>query len=223
MKGFKEISEQIRDGITRFIETVDDTESALDKTVVNMKARLAEAKDLVATAIAEEQRLKRAYQEAMDSAEIWAEKADAASQVEDLDRAHDARQRQQQHLSRAADYKRQINVQEAVVDRLKTALHDFYRRFRDAVKRAETLCYRQKQTETRAKLYKLLFDEIDNDVSKAFEQAEQKLKATEAEADLWEQKRHPTTTETETTGEKTDLDQALTDLKNDILGSRRND
>lgn len=223
MKGFKEISEQIRDGITRFIETVDGTESALDKTIVNMKERLAEAKDLIATAIAEEQRLKRTYQAALDSAEIWGKKADAASQVEDLERADAARQRQQQHLSRAADYKRQMNAQEAVVDRLKTALHDFYHRFRDAVKRAETLCYRQKQTETRAKLYKLLFDEIDNDVSKAFEQAEQKLKATEVEADVWERKRHHTTPETETTGEKTDLDQALTDLKNDILGSRGND
>ena len=223
MKGLKEISEQIRDGITRFIEAVDDTESALDKTVVNMKARLAEAKDLVATAIAEEQRLKRTYQEALDSAEIWAKKADAALQMEDLERANDARQRQQQHLSRADDYKRQMNAQAAVVARLKTALHDFYHRFQDAVKRAETLCYRQKQTETRTKLYKLLFDEIDNDASKAFEQAEQKLKATEVEADLWERKRHQTTPETETTEEKTDLDQALRDLKNDILGSRGND
>ncbi len=223
MKGFKEISEQIRDGITRFIEAVNDTESALDKTVVNMKVRLAEAKDLVATAIAEEQRLKRTYQAALDSAEIWGKKADAALKMEDLESANDARQRQQQHLSHADDYKRQMNAQAAVVARLKTALHDFYHRFRDAVKRAETLCYRQKQTETRAKLYKLLFDEIDNDVSKAFEQAEQKLKATEVEADVWERKHHQTTPETETTEEKTDLDQALRDLKNDILGSRGND
>ncbi|MXZ00120.1 hypothetical protein F4Y93_05550 [Candidatus Poribacteria bacterium] len=223
MKGFKEISEQIRDSITRFIEAVDDTESALDKTVVNMKARLAEAKDLVATAIAEEQRLKRAYQAALDSAEIWGKKADAALQMEDLEGANDARQRHQQHLSRADDYKRQMNAQAAVVARLKTALHDFYHRFQDAVKRAETLYYRQKQTETRTKLYKLLFDEINNDVSKAFKQAEQKLKATEVEADVWERKRHQTTPETETTGEKIDLDQALRDLKNDILGSRGND
>lgn len=223
MKGFREISEQIREGITRFMEAVDDTESALDKTIVNMKARLAEAKDFVATAIAEEQRLKRAYQEATDSAEIWRKKADAASQAEDLERASEARQRRQQHLSRADDYKRQINAQKAVVERLKTALHDFYQRFRDAVKRAETLCYRQKQTETRAKLYKLLFDDIDNDLSKAFEEAEQKLKAAEVEADLWEQKNHQTVTESETTGDKTDLDQALADLKNEILGNRRND
>ena len=223
MKGFKEISEQIRDGITRFMEAVDDTEPVLDKTIVNMKARLAEAKDLVATAIAEEQRLKRAYQEAMDAAEIWGKKADAASQVEDLERATDARQRQQQHLSRADDYKRQIVTQSAVVERFKTALHDFYQRFRDAAKRAETLCSRQKQTETRAKLYKLLFDEIDNEVSKTFEKAQQKLKATEVEADVWEQKSRNTTTKTETTADETDLDRTLADLKNDILGSRRND
>ena len=223
MKGFKEISEQIRDGITRFIESVDDTESALDKTIVDMKARLAEAKDLVATAIAEEQRLKRAYQEAMDSAEIWGKKADAAAQVENLEQATQARQRQQQHLSRADDYKRQIVTQSAVVERLKTALHDFYHRCRDAAKRAETLCHRQKQTETRAELYKLLSDEIEGDVSKVLEQAEQKLKATEVEADIWEQKNRNTTPKTETTPDKTDLDQALADLKNDILGSRRND
>ena len=223
MKGIKEISEQIREEVTRFIEAVDDTEYALDKTIFDMKARLAEAKDLVATAIAEEQRLKRAYQEAMDAAEIWRKKADAAAQVEDLEQANDARQRQLQHLSRADDYKRQMNAQEAVVDRLKTALHDFYHRFRDAVKRAETLYYRQKQTQTRAKLYKLLSDEIDNDVSNAFEQAEQKLKTAEHDADVWERKHHPTSTKAETTADKTDMDQALADLKNEILGSPRND
>ena len=116
-----------------------------------------------------------------------------------------------------------MNAQEAVVDRLKTALHDFYHRFRDAVKRAETLCYRQKQTQTRAKLYKLLFDEIDDDLSNAFEQAEQKLKTAELEADVWERKHHPTSTKAETTADKTDVDQALADLKNEILGSPRND
>ena len=220
MKRIKEISEQIRDGITRFIEAVDDTESALDKTILDMKERLAEAKDLVATAIAEEQRLKRAYQEARDAAEIWRKKAHAASQAEDLESASDARQRQRQHLLRADDYKRQMNIQAAVVDRLKTAIHSFYHRFREAVKRAEILCYYQKRIETRAKLYKLLSDEVDNNVSKALEQAEQKLEATAAEAEVWERKFLHTTTEAETTGDATHLDQALTKLKEEVFGSR---
>ena len=221
MKRFKEISEQIREGITRFVETVDGTESVLNKAIVDMKKRLAEAKDLVATAIAEEQRLKRSYQEAMDTAEIWSKKADIALQKDNLEQASEAQQYKQQHLLRADDYKRQIDTQEAIVAKLKAALHEFYHQFQDAVKRAETLCHHQKQTETRAKLYKLLFDEIENDGSKAFEQAEQRLKVREAEAENWERKRHRTTTEAETTGDKTNLDQALTELKNEVLGSHR--
>ena len=221
MKRLKEISEQIREGINELIEAVDSSESVVDKTILDMKARLAEAKDLVATAIAEEQRLKRAYQDAIDTAETWHKRADNALRKGDHIRTNEAQQHKQQHLHRATDYKRQIGDQEAVVTRLKTVLHKFYRQFQDAVKRAETLCQRQKQADTRVKLYKLLFDEIGNDVSKVFEQAEQKLKTTEAEAEMWESKRSPTPTEAETTGDTLNLDQALADLKDDVLGSRQ--
>lgn len=226
MKGLKEISEQIRESIAQFVEAVDGTESLLDKTIFDMRNRIAEAKDLVATAMAEEQRLKRAYQEAIDTAEIWGKEVDTASQMDDPGRASKARERERQHLLRADDYKRQIDVQETVVARLKAALHEFYHEFRDTVKRSETLCQRQKQAETRAefykKVYQLLFNELDTNVSKVFEQAEQKLKATEAEAEMWEGKRHQTTTaDSETTGDNFNLDQVLAELKDDVLGSGR--
>ena len=225
MKRLKEISEQIREGITEFIEAVDGTDSLLDRTILDMKNRLAEAKDLVATAMAEEQRLKRAYQEAINTAEIWGKEVDTASQRNDPGRASKARQRERQYLLRADDYKRQIDVQETVVDRLKAALHEFYHEFRDTVKRSETLCQRQKQAETRAefykKVYQLLFNELDPNVSKVFEQAEQKLKATEAEAEIWEDKSRSATADTEIDGDNFNLDKALAELKDDVLGSGR--
>lgn len=225
MKGLKEISEQIRDGITQFIEAADDTESLVDKTILDMKKRLAEAKDLVATAMAEEQRLKRAYQEAIDTAEIWRKALETASQIDDPGRASEARERERQHLLRVDDYKRQIDVQETVVARLKAALHEFYHEFRDTVKRSETLCQRQKQAETRAefykKVYQLLFNELDTNLSKVFEQAERKLKATEAEAEIWEDKSRATTADTETDEDNCNLDQALAALKDDVLGRGR--
>ena len=221
MKGLKEISEQIRESITQFVETVDGTESVVHKTILDVKKRIAEAKDLVATAMAEEQRLKRAYEEAINTAEIWGKKAADAWQTNNHARANEAQQTKEQHLRLADDYKRQIDAQQAVVVRLKTTLHEFYHQFQDTVKRAETLCQRQKQADTRAKLYKLLFDEIQNDVSKVFKQAEQKLKATEAEAEMWEGKRHQTTAEAETAGDNFNLDQALAELKDDVLGSGR--
>ena len=65
MKGLKEISEQMQEGITQFIEAADGSKSIVDKAILDMKKRLAAAKDLVATAIAEEQtastRLSRRY------------------------------------------------------------------------------------------------------------------------------------------------------------------
>ena len=219
MKGIKEISEQIRDGITEFIEAAEGSQSVVDKTILDMKKRLAEAKDLIAGAIAEGQRLKRAYQDAKDTAEMWHKRVDNALEKGDHVSVREAQQRKQQQLRRADDYKRQMDAQEAVVAHLKAALHEFYHQFRDAAERAETLCQSQKQADTRAKLYKLLSDEIGNDVSKVFKQAAQRLKTTETKAEMWERQSRSTTTEPEKAGDTSNLDQALADLKADVLGS----
>ena len=218
MKRIKEISEQVRENISQFLEAVDGAESSLDKAIVDMKERLAEAKELVATAIAEEQRLKNAYQEAIASAKVWGEKADAALQNRDMARLKDARQRKQQHLDIADGYKCQIVAQEAVVVSLKTALHEFYQQFQNAAVRAETLSHRQKQAETRAELHKLIAA-AENTISTAFEQAEQKLKTAEEKAEIWRNRERSDATEVEKNVNDSDLDQALAELKNDVLSS----
>ena len=219
MRKLKEISEQIRESIIQFVEGAEGAESVLDQTVVEMKNRIAEAKELAAAAIAEEQRLKRIYQEAVDTAEAWAKKADAALQNQDIAAAREARQRKQQEMQRANNYERQIHTQQAVITSLKTALNEFYQQFQNTVKRAETLHHHQKQAETRVELHKLLA-EIEPYVSNAFKQAEQKLKKTEAKAELWEKRNRQTETQPETNGDAFNLDQELAKLKEDILGNK---
>jgi phage shock protein A len=219
VKGIKGISEQVRESITQFLEAVEGTESFLNAAIRDMKKRLAEAKELVAAAIAEEQRLKRAYQEAVDAAKVWDTKADTAEQEGNQARVSEARQRTQQYMTRADDYKHQIDAQAAVVARLKSALHEFYQQFRDAAEQAEELHQRQKQAETRTELYRVLSDEVANDVSEALERMERKLKTTEAEAKNLEGKSRQTTTRTEMTEDSLNLDQALAELKDDVLGS----
>ncbi len=223
MKKLKQISEQIKESIDQFIEAAENNKSPLEKTIVDMKKRIAEAKELIATTIAEVQRLKRAYQETVNTVEMWDKKAAAASQDRDAERATAAQQCKQQHLQRAKDLERQIHAQEAVVADLKTALHEFYQQFRDASKRIETLAQRQKQAETRAGFYKLLaeFDLPDDNI--AFQQAEQKLKEKETEAEMWEKRNRRIKVQTETLEEDADLDAALAALKDDILGRSQND
>ena len=218
MKRIKEISEQVRENISQFLEAVDGAESSLDKAIVDMKERLAEAKELVATAIAEEQKLKRAYQEAVATAQVWGERADAALQNRDMARVKDARQRKQQQLDIADTYKRQLVVQETVVVSLKTVLHEFYQQFQNAVMRAETLSHHQKQAETRAELYKLIAA-AEHTISNAFEHAEQKLKTVEEKAEISGNRERSDATEVKKNVNDSDLDQALAELKSDVLGS----
>lgn len=222
MKKLKEISEQIRDSITQFVEAANGAESDLDKTVVDMKKRIAVAKELVAEAIAEKERLKQACQKAVDTAEVWAKKADAALQDGDIAAAREARQRKQQQVQRADDYERQIQTQHAVIDSLKTALNDFYQQFQNTVQRTETLHHHQKQAETRLKLHKLIA-EIEPHLSNTFKQTEQKIKKTEAAAELWEKQNRRTETQQQTKGDAFNLDEELAKLKEDILGSKKND
>ena len=218
MKRLKEISEQIRENINQFLEAADDAEASLDKAIIDMKERLAEAKELVATAIADEQRLKRAYQEAVGTAKVWDEKADAALQNRDIARAGEARQRKQQHLNVAEGYERQIVAQEAVVASLKTALHQFYQQFQNAAVQAETLSHRRKQAEARTELHKLIAA-AENTISTSFEQAEQKLKAIEEKAEVWENQNRPNVSKVEKNVSDANLDQTLAELKSDVLGN----
>ena len=219
MRTFKEISEQIQKNINQFLETVDGAESRLEQAVVDMKTRLDKAKDLVASAIAEEQRLKRAYQEAIDTANMWDEKADAALQNRDIARASEAQQRKRHHLNVADGYKRQIAAQTTVVTSLKTGLHEFYQQFQSAAGHAEDLSHRQKQAETRAGLYKLIAA-AEKTISIALTQAEQKLKTTEEKAEIWENRNRRDATDVNKNVDSSNLDRSLAELKSDVLGDR---
>lgn len=218
MKRLKEISEQIRQNINQFLETVDGAESLLDKAIVEIKEQLDEAKDLVATAIAEKQRLKRAYQEAVDTANLWSEKADVALQNRDMTRASEAQQRKRHQLNLAEGYRRQIAAQTTVVTSLKTALHEFYQQFQSAAGHAETLSHRQKQAETRAELYKLI-TAAESAISMTLAASEQKLKMAEEKAEIWENRNRRDAADVKRNVDDSKLDRTLAELKNDVLGS----
>ena len=220
MKTFKEISEQIRENINQFLESVNDAEPLLEKTIVDMKVRLDEAKDLVAIAIADEKTLKRTYQEAVDTANVWDEKADAALQNQDTAGASEAQRRRQHYLNLADGYKRQIAAQKAVVTSLKTALHEFYQLFQSAAGHAENLSHRQKQAKTRSELYQLIAA-AENAISTALARSEEKLKMTEEKAEIWENQNRRDATDVTKNADNPNLDQVLAELKSDVLGSNR--
>ena len=223
MKRLIEILEQITERINQFIEDAENNESSLDKTIVDMKKSINAAKEHVATAIAEEQSFKRAYQEVVDKAKMWNEIDNDSLQDSDIARATEAKQHKNQYLQHAKDLEQRINTQRAVVTELKTALLEFYLKLKNASEHVEKLSHRKKQAETRAAFYKLLAEFDLPDDNNAFQQAEQELQAAETEAKKWEERNRTTTMKSETTEEEVNLDEVLAALKSDILGNSQND
>lgn len=227
MKKLKQISEQIKENITQFIEDAEMSESVLEKSIADMKQQIQMAKKLVATAIADEQKLKRAYREAIDAANRCENRVNILLQNNDDQEANELQQQSKKYLQLAHDLEQRILAQETVVAQLKTDLLEVYHRCNNTSNQVETLIQDQKHAKTRAEFYKVLAElegiELDIDINQVVQKAEEMAKKAESEARMWEQRNQRNILPTETTQNDFNVDEALAVLKKDILGSSQND
>lgn len=221
MKKLKELSEKIKENIDLLIESETEKKSKLALAILDMKNRIIVAKDLIASAIAEIERLKHARKDAINALENWMGIVD--SDDTDSEKANEARRNLHKQQQRVNDMEKQILLQETVVSALKTRLVSFHRRFKDASERAEALSQQHKHAELRTEFYQLLAESDDPDHTGTFKQAEMALKEAEAKARMWEERNQPTHEDIEETEKDFDVDAALAALKDDILGSSQND
>ncbi len=223
MKRLKQISEQIKENINQFIEDAEKSESVLEKTITDMKQQIQKAKKLVATAIADEQKLKRAYREAIDAANRCGNRVDILLQNNDDQEANELQQQRKKYLQLAHDLEHRILAQETVVVQLKTELLEVYNRFNNISNQVEALIQDQEHAKTRTELYKVLAEFEEIDIDQVVQNAEKMAKKAETEAKMWEQRYQRNMLPTETTHEDFNIDEALAVLKKDILGSSQND
>ena len=221
MKKLKQLSDKIKENIDLLIESETEKKSTLSHVIVDMKNRILVAKGLIGTAIAEIERLKLAYKNAIDTEEKWRKIVDS-NPIEN-EKTTEARQYLQQQQQLVNYLEKQIQLQETLVTELKTKLTSYHRQFKGASKRVEQLSQQQKQAELRAEFYQLLAESDQFADTVAFEQAELELKEAEAKAKMWEERNQQTEEKTADIEDKFDVDQALAALKKDILGSSQDD
>ncbi|RKU31087.1 hypothetical protein C6497_02820 [Candidatus Poribacteria bacterium] len=216
MNRIKQMSEKIREGIDQFFEDIENNESEIDKALSDMKNRIPEGIDLVATAIAEEKRLKHEYKELLRIGQI------SGGNISD-DEANADSGWKSEYLRKINELNRQIEEQERVVAELKSDLFDFYQTYQKALKQAKTLSIRQKQAETQAEFYRVLSEFSLPDHKSAFQQAENQVRKTEAQVKMLKQKSRKANSKTKDNESDFNIDDALDELKRDILGSSQND
>lgn len=216
MNKIKKISDKIRERIDQLFEDLEDNENEIDKTLSDMKNRIPEAIDLVATAIAEEKRLKHEYRELL--------RIDNISDGNiSQDEANTNSGWKREYLRKINKLDKQIGEQERVVAELKSDLFNFYQEYQNALKQAKTLSIRQKQAETQVEFYRKLSEFSMPDHKVVFQQAENELKETEAKAKMLKQKNRKHINRTTDNEEVPNIDDKLDELKRDILGSGQND
>lgn len=216
MNKIKQMTEMIREGIDQFFEDFEDNETEIDKALSDMKNRIPEGIDLVATAIAEEKRLKYEYKELLRIGQISG--GDISEDEVNADSGWKS-----EYLRKINELDRQIEEQERVVAELKSDLFDFYQTYQKALKQAKTLSIRQKQAETQAEFYKVLSEFSLPEHKNAFQQAENEVRKTEAKVKMLKQKSRNANNKTKHNETDFNIDDALDELKRDILGSSQND
>lgn len=227
MKKIKQISEQIKENINQFIEDAENSESVVEKSLSDMKQQIQKAKELVATAIADEQKLKRTYREAIDAANRCDNRVNILLQNNNDQQANELQQQRKKYLQLAHDLEQRILAQETFVAQLKTDLLEVYHRFNNTSNQVQTLIQDQEHAKAREEFYKVLavFEdmELGIDTDELVQIAEEKAVKAESEVKMWEHKKQRNIVPTEITQEDFNIDEALASLKKDILGSSQND
>ena len=169
----------VNDALTK----AEDPERILNQIVIEMNEQLADTKQKVASAIADEKRLQKQYQESAEQAKQWEEKATAAVQKNRDDLAREALARRNDHQQLAEEYRIQWEKQKQAVDQLKEHLKGLERKIEEAGRKKNLLIARQKRAKAQKQIHETMVGMKNSSAFNAFDRMERKVGDIEARAD----------------------------------------
>ena len=183
MSVFSRISTILKANVNDVLTKAEDPEMILSQVIIEMNEQLADAKQKVASAIADEKRLQRQYQETAGQAVQWEEKATVAVQKERDDLAREALARRNEHQQLADEYKIQWEKQRQAVDQLKEHLRGLERKIEEAGRKKGLLVVRQKRAPAQKPIHETMAGMKESSAFDTFERMERKVGDIEARAD----------------------------------------
>lgn len=172
----------VKSNVNAAISKAEDPQKILEQTIIDMNESLMESKKAVASAIADEKRLERQYQDHLAMAKDWENKAVLAVKSSRDDLAKEALVRQQEYTNLAAQYKQQFDAQHEVVEKLKVALRQLQEKIEEAGRKKNLLVARAKRAEAQKQISETMSNMSTNSAFAAFDRMSQKVDQIEAEA-----------------------------------------
>lgn len=184
---FRRISTLFKANVNHALSKAEDPAKILDQVIIDMNQQLAESRQKVQAALADEKRLHKEYTSAEEDAQGWEEKAKIALEKDNEDLAREALERRNESQQLADEFKGQWEKQQQAVDELKEHLGTLQRKIEEASRKKNLLVARQKRAEAQKQIHETMAGMKDDSAFSAFERMEERIDEIEAKADAAEE------------------------------------
>jgi len=171
-----------KSNINAAISKAEDPQKILEQTIIDMNEQLLENKKAVASAIADEKRLERQYNDNLGLAQDWESKAVLAVRSNRDDLAKEALLRQKEYADYAVQFKQQFDAQHVAVEKLKDSLRQLQSKIEEAGRKKNILIARAKRAEAQKKISETMGSMSNTSAFEAFDRMAAKVDQLEAEA-----------------------------------------
>ena len=170
------------------LDKAEDPEKMIKQMISDLEDQKKKAKEQMTEALALQKRLERDTGKEHKEAEKWEQKAILAVQNDKDDLAKEALTRKNEHLRRALDFEKQLEMHRNNADSLKESYQIMEDKIDEIKRKQGILSVKQKQAEAQEKIYKTIEDLGDTSgVMDTIERAEEKVENLQARAEAYQE------------------------------------
>jgi phage shock protein A len=176
---FQKLSMLLRSNITDAIAKAENPEKMLNQIILDMREQLARAKQEVASAIADERKLRAQVDEERRQAGDWERRAMLAVEQGRDDLAKQALLRQEEHGQRAASLEESWARQAEETEKIKASLRQLNDKIEEAKRKKALLLAKQKRAQAQRRIQQTLAGLSDRSAFEAFDRIAERIEDAE--------------------------------------------
>ena len=173
------IATLFKSNINDLISKAENPEKMLDQIVADMKSQLGKAKQQVASAIADEKRLKDQAEQELKASQDWEQKAMLAIKEGRDDLAKQALVRHNEHLGHAQSLQTTWQGHALETEKLKNSLRDLNDKIEEAKRKKNLLLARQRRAQAQQRIAETMSSMSEKSAFEAFARMEEKVNQNE--------------------------------------------
>jgi phage shock protein A len=176
---FDRFSSLLKSNINDLISKAEDPEKMLTQILVDMRGQLVKAKQQVASAIADEKRLRDQADAEFKQAQDWERRAMLAIQEGRDDLAKQALVRQAEHTSHGEQLQATWEQHRLETEKLKNQLRDLNDKIEEAKRKKNLLIARQRRAQAQQRIAETMSSLSEKSAFEAFARMEERIENNE--------------------------------------------